>query len=137
MSSAPAAGHGSSGRGCKGISCCGIGPAGLRLVTNVDVISEVSEFGVVMLLFLIGLELRPARLWTMRRAVLGLGGGQMAVSGGILVGLTHLAGQDWAASIVIGFGLAMSSTAIVLPMLGERDLLATRAGRDAFSVLLF
>ncbi len=114
-----------------------IGPAGLGLVTSVDAISEVAEFGVIMLLFLIGLELRPARLWTMRRAVLGLGGGQMLLCGGILVGLTHLAGQDWPASVVIGFGLAMSSTAIVLPMLAERDLLATRAGRDAFSVLLF
>ncbi|MBV9250038.1 MAG: cation:proton antiporter [Acetobacteraceae bacterium] len=114
-----------------------IGPAGLRLVTNVEEIASISSFGVVMLLFLIGLELRPNRLWVMRRAVFGLGTAQVAISGAVLAGLSHLVGVRWSGSIVLGAGLAMSSTAIVLPLLGERDLLTSRAGRDGFAVLLF
>ena len=114
-----------------------IGPAGLRLVTDVGQITEVSELGVVMLLFLIGLELRPHRLWILRRAVFGLGIGQMLPSALLLAGLARLAGVDWAAAAVLGAGLALSSTAIVLPMLAERELLPSTAGRDAFAVLLF
>lgn len=114
-----------------------IGPAGLRLVTDVESIAQVSELGVVMLLFLIGLELRPARLWVMRRSVLGLGAAQVAVTAAVLALAGHVFGLAWATAVVVGFGLALSSTAIVLPMLAERELLATRAGRDAFSVLLF
>ena len=114
-----------------------IGPAGLRLVTDVESIAQVSELGVVMLLFLIGLELRPARLWVMRRSVLGLGAAQVAVTAAVLAFAGHLFGLAWPTAVVVGFGLALSSTAIVLPMLAERELLATRAGRDAFSVLLF
>jgi monovalent cation:proton antiporter-2 (CPA2) family protein len=114
-----------------------IGPAGLRLVTDVASITEASELGVVMLLFLIGLELRPARLWVMRRSVFALGGAQVAVTAATLGGIGHLLGLSWPAAIVIGFGLALSSTAIVLPLFAERDLLTSHAGRDAFSVLLF
>ena len=114
-----------------------IGPDGLRLVTDVDSIGQVSELGVVMLLFLIGLELRPARLWVMRRSVLGLGAAQVVVTAAVLAFCGHMFGLAWATATVIGFGLALSSTAIVLPMLAERELLATRAGRDGFSVLLF
>ncbi len=114
-----------------------IGPAGLRLVTDVGQITEVSELGVVMLLFLIGLELRPHRLWILRRAVFGLGFGQMVPTALLLAGLARLAGIDWAGAAVLGAGLALSSTAIVLPMLAERDLLPSTAGRDAFAVLLF
>jgi monovalent cation:proton antiporter-2 (CPA2) family protein len=114
-----------------------IGPAGLGLVTNVESIAHVSELGVVMLLFLIGLELRPARLWVMRRALLGLGTAQMTITTGILALLAHSVGLGWPAAIVLGFGFALSSTALVLPMLAEHDLLSTQAGRDAFSVLLF
>ncbi len=114
-----------------------IGPAGLRLVTDVDQIAHVAELGVIMLLFLIGLELRPARLWVMRRAVFGLGSAQVLASAAALATLAHLAGLAWTGATVLGIGLALSSTAIVLPMLGERDLLATRAGRDGFAVLLF
>jgi Kef-type K+ transport system membrane component KefB len=90
-----------------------------------------------MLLFLIGLEVRPQRLWIMRRAVFGLGTAQVVVTAAVLALIVHTFGVPWAGAIVVGAGLAMSSTAIVLPMLGERDLLATRAGRDAFAVLLF
>src|SRR6266851_5442278 len=114
-----------------------IGPAGLRLVTDVESIAQASELGVVMLLFLIGLELRPARLWVMRRSVLGLGTAQVAVTAAVLALCGHMFGLAWSTAVVVGFGLALSSTAFVLPMLAERELLATRAGRDAFSVLLF
>ena len=114
-----------------------IGPAGLRLITDIDAIASIASLGVVMLLFLIGLEVRPQRLWIMRRAVFGLGTAQVAITGAVLAALAHTAGIVWQGAIVLGAGLAMSSTAIVLPMLAERDLLTSRAGRDAFAVLLF
>lgn len=114
-----------------------IGPSGLRLVTDVGQISDVAELGVIMLLFLIGLELRPHRLWILRKAVFGLGLGQMIPSTLLLAGLVHVTGVPWTGSVVLGAGLALSSTAIVLPMLGERNLLASTAGRDSFAVLLF
>jgi CPA2 family monovalent cation:H+ antiporter-2/glutathione-regulated potassium-efflux system protein KefB len=114
-----------------------IGPAGLRLVNNVGQIASVSELGVIMLLFLIGLELRPHRLWILRKSILGLGLGQMVPTAAAFAGLAHLAGIGWAGASVLGAGLALSSTAIVLPMLAERNLLPSAAGRDAFAVLLF
>lgn len=114
-----------------------IGPAGLRLITGVDQIASIASLGVVMLLFLIGLEVRPQRLWVMRRAVFGLGTAQVVLTAAALAVLAHLAGLAWMGAIVIGAGLAMSSTAIVLPLLAERDLLTTPAGRDTFAVLLF
>jgi glutathione-regulated potassium-efflux system ancillary protein KefC len=114
-----------------------IGPSGVGLITNVGQISDVSKLGVVMLLFLIGLELRPHRLWVLRKAVFGLGLGQMVPSTILLAVLAHLAGWGWPAAIAGGAGLALSSTAIVLPMLGERNLLSSAGGRDAFAVLLF
>src|SRR5271165_516955 len=114
-----------------------IGPGGLRLVTDVGEIASIASLGVVMLLFLIGLELRPQRLWVMRRAVFGLGTAQVVVSAVALAALAHLAGLGWAGAVVLGAGLALSSTAIVLPMLAERELLTSRAGRDGFAVLLF
>ena len=114
-----------------------IGPDGLRLVTNVQDIAGIASLGVVMLLFLIGLEVRPQRLWVMRRAVFGLGSAHLALSGALLALLAHAAGIGWAGSAVFGTGLALSSTAIVLPLLAERELLTSRAGRDGFAVLLF
>lgn len=114
-----------------------IGPSGLRLVTDVGEIASIASLGVVMLLFLIGLELRPQRLWVMRRAVFGLGSAQVLVTAVALTALTHATGIPWPGATVLGTGLAMSSTAIVLPMLAERELLTTRAGRDGFAVLLF
>lgn len=115
-----------------------IGPSGLRLVTGVDQIASVAELGVVMLLFLIGLELRPHRLWVLRKAVFGLGLGQMAPTALVLAALAYAAaGVPWRGAVVLGAGLALSSTAIVLPMLGERNLLSSTAGRDGFAVLLF
>jgi monovalent cation:proton antiporter-2 (CPA2) family protein len=114
-----------------------IGPSGLGLVSDVEQIGGIAALGVVMLLFLIGLELRPRRLWVMRRAVFALGSAQVAISGAVLAWLASMAGVPWAGAIVLGTGLAMSSTAIVLPMLAEADLLKSRAGRDGFAVLLF
>jgi monovalent cation:proton antiporter-2 (CPA2) family protein len=115
-----------------------IGPAGMGLITSVDAISSIASLGVVMLLFLIGLEVRPQRLWVMRRAVFGLGTAQVVITAAVLAVLAiYFAGIPWQGAAVLGAGLAMSSTAIVLPMLAERDLLTTPAGRDAFAVLLF
>lgn len=114
-----------------------IGPSGLGLVTDVEAIAHVSELGVVMLLFLIGLELRPQRLWVMRKAVFGLGGAQVGLTTAALAGAALALGLPWPAAVAAGAGLALSSTAIALPLLAERDLLATQAGRDSFSILLF
>jgi monovalent cation:proton antiporter-2 (CPA2) family protein len=114
-----------------------IGPSALGLVSDVNQIADIASFGVVMLLFLIGLELRPRRLWVMRRAVFALGSAQVVICAAVLAGLCWMAGIPSAGAVVLGAGLAMSSTAIVLPMLGERDLLQSRAGRDGFAVLLF
>jgi monovalent cation:proton antiporter-2 (CPA2) family protein len=114
-----------------------IGPSALGLVSQIDQIESIASLGVVMLLFLIGLELRPRRLWVMRRAVFFLGAAQVAVSAAALAFLAHLAGVDWAGALVLGAGLALSSTAIVLPMLAENGLLQSRSGRDGFAVLLF
>jgi monovalent cation:proton antiporter-2 (CPA2) family protein len=114
-----------------------IGPFGLRLVSDIDQIADISSLGVVMLLFLIGLELRPRRLWVMRRAVFAVGPAQVVLSGAALAVLAHIAGVPLAGAVVLGAGLAMSSTAIVLPMLAEADLLQSRPGRDGFAVLLF
>ena len=114
-----------------------IGPSCLGLISDVREIADVSALGVVMLLFLIGLEVRPQRLWVMRKAVFGLGLAQVAATGAALALAAHLFGMAWPAAIVLGAGLALSSTAIVLPMLGERDLLGTPSGRNIFAVLLF
>ncbi|MEI7712479.1 MAG: monovalent cation:proton antiporter-2 (CPA2) family protein [Rhodospirillales bacterium] len=114
-----------------------IGPAGLQLVTETEQIASVSSLGVIMLLFLIGLELRPQRLWVMRRAVFGLGTAQVVATTAVLAVLAHRAGIGWTGAAVLGAGLAMSSTAIVLPMLAERELMQSPAGRDSFAVLLF
>ncbi len=114
-----------------------IGPAGLGLVRQSGQIDAVSALGVVMLLFLIGLELRPHRLWILRGTILELGLGQLVPSAVAIALLAHLAGMPWHDAIVLGAGLALSSTAIVLPMLADRKLLSTTAGRDGFAVLLF
>ncbi len=114
-----------------------IGPSGLRLVTDVASISDISELGVLMLLFIIGLELRPTRIWAMRRSVFGLGAAQMLATGAAFSLAAHLMGVPWAGAAIVGFGLALSSTAIVLPLLSERGILTLASGRDSFAVLLF
>ncbi|MBZ7924185.1 monovalent cation:proton antiporter-2 (CPA2) family protein [Ensifer adhaerens] len=114
-----------------------IGPWGLRLVQDVDNILHFSEFGVVLLLFVIGLELQPNRLWTMRRPVFGAGGLQVAATATILGGAAILFGHDWRIGLVVGLAMSLSSTAFALQILAERGELSTRPGRTAFSILLF
>jgi monovalent cation:proton antiporter-2 (CPA2) family protein len=114
-----------------------IGPWGLRLMTDVESTLAFSEFGVVLLLFLIGLELQPERFWRLRGAVFGAGGLQVLLSSLVLGGIALGFGVPPAAALIAGFGLAMSSTAFVLQLLGERDELATREGLLAFAILLF
>ena len=114
-----------------------IGPWGLGLIKNVGDILHFSEIGVVLLLFLIGLELEPRKLWTMRRPILGVGGTQVLVTAGLLFPLGMWLGLRWQTALVAALGLALSSTAIALQSLKEKNLLNTPAGRTGFSVLLF
>ncbi len=116
-----------------------IGPFVLGLIgeEKTDVM-HFAEFGVVMMLFLIGLELQPALLWRMRAPILGLGGCQVLITGTLIGGLCFFAaGLDWKMSTAIGMTFALSSTAIVLQSLGEKGLLKTPGGQSSFSVLLF
>lgn len=114
-----------------------VGPWGLKLIVDVEAILHFSEFGVVLLLFVIGLELNPRRLWQMRWPILGLGGGQVAGSTLGLTALGMLLGWSWPMALAAGLGLSLSSTAIALQPLTERNLLGTPGGRSAFSILLF
>lgn len=113
------------------------GPSGFKLFTDPDNIRHVSELGVAMLLFLIGLELKPARLRVMRRTVFGLGSAQVAITALVVWGAAKLLGISGQTAILLGIGAAMSSTALALPMMAERQLLGTPAGRDALGILLF
>lgn len=114
-----------------------IGPAALGFVEDVESTLHVAEYGVVLLLFIIGLELEPKRLWTLRRMVFGLGAGQLIGTGALLAGIAYALDFSWQESVLIGFALAMSSTALVIQLLSERRELPTRQGRAAFSILLF
>ena len=113
-----------------------IGPWGLRLVTEPAAILHFAEFGVVLMLFLVGLELEPRRLWAMRRPIFGGGSVQLLGSTALMLGVGLLAGVPWALALVAGLGLAMSSTAIGLGALAERNLMATRSGQSVLSVAL-
>jgi monovalent cation:proton antiporter-2 (CPA2) family protein len=115
-----------------------IGPSGLSLVYDTESIFEFSEFGVIFLMFIIGLELQPSRLWVLRRPVFGLGSAQVFLTTALVFAVSQFfLNMSWQASAVIGFGLAMSSTALVLQSLAERHQLAASHGRDSFSILLF
>jgi len=114
-----------------------IGPSTLALVDDVEQILHFAELGVVLLLFVIGLELRPRRLWVMRKSILGLGGLQVLVTTAVLTPLIRLLGLELGEALIVGFILSLSSTAFALQLLGEKQELATRHGRAAFSVLLF
>ena len=114
-----------------------IGPWGLGLIGDAQETLNFAELGVVLLLFLVGLELEPSRLWALRQPVFGLGGAQVLLTGLALTGIAHGFDVSWQAAVVIGFGLAMSSTAIVLAWLGERGELSSPSGRRAFAILLF
>jgi glutathione-regulated potassium-efflux system ancillary protein KefC len=119
------------------VAGCIIGPFGLRLVQSGESILHFAEFGVVLMLFLIGLELDARRLWQMRRAVFGGGALQMGASGVVLTVGALALGLPWKAAVVAGLAIALSSTAIAIQTMKERSLLATPMGKSAFSVLLF
>jgi CPA2 family monovalent cation:H+ antiporter-2 len=114
-----------------------IGPAVLGLSGGGDSLMHFAEFGVVMMLFVIGLELEPGLLWKMRKPIIGLGGMQVVISSLALAALGYIFGLSVMEALAMGMILSMSSTAIVLQTLNERDLMKSSAGQSAFSVLLF
>ena len=114
-----------------------IGPWGLGLVTRVDDILHFAEFGVVLMLFLVGLELEPERLWKLRRPIFGWGCAQVLASALLIMGGATMLGLNWRVALVCGLGLTLSSTAIALQVMKERNLLTTRSGQSAFAILLF
>lgn len=115
-----------------------LGPSFLKVASNPDDLLRFSEFGVVLLLFIIGLELQPSRLWALRQQIFVLGGLQVIVTGVVLMLLSwYFLDIRLSNSFVIGFGLALSSTAFVLQLLGEKKQLATTHGQQAFTILLF
>ena len=121
-----------------------IGPWGLGLVTNVEDILHFAEFGVVLMLFLVGLELEPKRLWSLRRPIFGWGSAQVLGCTAALFMAFYLLGWwapavfgGWRTPLVAALGIALSSTAIALQVMGERNMLPTSAGQAGFSILLF
>ncbi|MCX6857491.1 MAG: monovalent cation:proton antiporter-2 (CPA2) family protein [Verrucomicrobia bacterium] len=114
-----------------------IGPSLLNLVGQVEDVQHFAEFGVVMMLFVVGLELRPSLLWRLRGPILGTGSAQVILTAATVSGVALLCGQTWPVAVTIGLTLAMSSTAIVIQSLAERNVLNTRGGQACFSVLLF
>jgi glutathione-regulated potassium-efflux system ancillary protein KefC len=114
-----------------------IGPWGFGFVTNVDDILHFAEFGVVLMLFLIGMELEPRRLWSLRRPIFGWGSVQVLGCAALLFAVGVAAGAPWRTALAAALGLALSSTAIALQVMGERNLLPTSSGQAGFSILLF
>jgi glutathione-regulated potassium-efflux system ancillary protein KefC len=113
-----------------------IGPWGLRLVTDPADMLHFAEFGVVLMLFMVGLELEPRRLWALRKPIFGWGSVQLFGSALLMAGVGVAAGADWRLALVAGLGLAMSSTAIGLGELAERNLMNTGSGQSILSVAL-
>lgn len=113
-----------------------LGPWGFGVITEVEDIRHLAEFGVVFLLFLLGIELKPDKLWQMRKMVLGLGLGQVLITAGLIYGIAIWLGVSNQSAVIIGFGLALSSTAFCLKLLAERGGISTVMGRMSFSVLL-
>ena len=99
-------------------------------------LQHYAEFGVVMMLFLVGLELEPKALWSMRARLLGLGGGQVGLPAALVMGAGIVLGLDWTVSLAVGLVLALSSTAIVLQSLSEKGLMRSDGGQSSFAVLL-
>ena len=121
-----------------GYLIAGIVISPILALLNVDVVSiqHFAEFGVVMMLFLVGLELEPKHLWSMRGQLLGLGGGQVAMTTAAVMGVALVFGLPWTIALGIGLVLALSSTAIVLQTLNEKGLMKSGGGESSFSVLL-
>ncbi|MCN6190725.1 glutathione-regulated potassium-efflux system protein KefB [Escherichia coli] len=114
-----------------------IGPWGLGFISDVDEILHFSELGVVFLMFIIGLELNPSKLWQLRRSIFGVGAAQVLLSAALLAGLLMLTDFAWQAAVVGGIGLAMSSTAMALQLMREKGMNRSESGQLGFSVLLF
>ena len=114
-----------------------LGPSALRLIGNTEQIGQISEFGVVLMLFVIGMEVSPQRLWVMRRSVFGAGSVQVVATAALIGGCALALGLDWKAALIVGLGLALSSTAIDLQLLAERKELTSAHGRLGFAILLF
>jgi monovalent cation:proton antiporter-2 (CPA2) family protein len=115
-----------------------IGPASLGLIDSVDTTQNIAQFGIVLLMFVIGLELQPSRLWVLRKSIFVLGVAQVALTTLCLAAGAYLVfDRSWQSALVIGFALSMSSTALSLQLLVERGQLNTQFGRSAFSILLF
>lgn len=114
-----------------------IGPWGLGFISDVDEILHFSELGVVFLMFIIGLELNPAKLWQLRRSIFGVGAAQVLLSAVVLAGLLMLTNFSWQAAVVGGIGLAMSSTAMALQLMRDKSMNRSESGQLGFSVLLF
>jgi len=113
-----------------------LGPWGLETITTVDEIRHLGEFGVIFLLFILGIELKPEKLWRMRHLVLGLGLGQLLLTAAVLYFFAVWSGLSSQTAIVVGLGLALSSTAFCLQLLADRGGIATPMGRRVFSILL-
>ncbi|MFW5451486.1 MAG: monovalent cation:proton antiporter-2 (CPA2) family protein [Methylophagaceae bacterium] len=113
-----------------------LGPWGLGIITEVDEIRHLGEFGVIFLLFILGIELKPEKLWQMRHLVIGLGLGQLLITAAVIYGISIWFGVNHQTAIIIGFGLALSSTAFCLQLLAERGGISTQMGRRVFSILL-
>lgn len=114
-----------------------IGPWGLGFISDVDEILHFSELGVVFLMFIIGLELNPSKLWELRRSIFGVGAAQVLFSAAILAGLLMLTQFAWQAAVIGGIGLAMSSTAMALQLMRDKGMNRSESGQLGFSVLLF
>ena len=114
-----------------------IGPWGLSLISDVDAILHFAEFGVVLLLFLIGLELNPKKLLQMRRPIIVLGGSQVLATAVVIGAISVLVGLTLRQGVVIGVGLALSSTAIAMKIIEDQRLMRSETGQSGFAVLLF
>ncbi|MFT5141151.1 MAG: Kef-type K+ transport system membrane component KefB, partial [Rhodothermales bacterium] len=114
-----------------------IGPYVLGLVGTTTDVMHFAEFGVVLMLFLVGLELEPAALWRMRIPIMGLGGAQVGLTTAVISALALFLGLEWKTALAVGMILSLSSTAIVLQTLSEKGWMNTPAGKKSFSVLLF
>lgn len=114
-----------------------IGPWGLGFISDVEEILHFSELGVVFLMFIIGLELNPSKLWELRRSIFGVGAAQVIFSAAILGGLLWLTDFSWQAATIGGLGLAMSSTAMALQLMSDKGMKRNESGQLGFSVLLF
>lgn len=113
-----------------------VGPQGIRLIGDTESIMHFSELGVTLLLFVIGLEIQPRKLWSMRRHLLGLGGSQVVLSSAIFALIAMAFGLSVTTSLVIGFGLSLSSTAFAVQTLTEKKQFNTEFGRSSFAILL-